>query len=133
MTGVNYTFGFVESQVNSSGIVVAPNAGGVDFSLTVDPGTGVSGGSSSNRWLFTPFVTGFGSAVTLPIGLTFYTPGNSGNYALDNNSPGVGNSDRTYSANMTATATPVPEPSTMILIALGLVGVASVRRRHREG
>ena len=33
---------------------------------------------------------------------------------------------------LTATAVPTPEPSTMLLLSLGLIGVAGIRRKFKQ-
>jgi hypothetical protein len=90
----------------------------------------VSGGTSTNEWVFTPsnFV---GSSLAL--GTTF---GPGGNYNLECNC-GTYNVTRTYSATLSYTGesssspTATPEPGTALLLLPGLMGLAVVVRRKR--
>lgn len=119
IAGSNYTFGFVTGLANASGALTGSSAGSITFNPTVDAGTGVSGGLSTNAWVFTPTDPGLNVA----LGTTF---GTNGTFALNS---GVGSfqTDRTYSAQA---STGVAEPGTFSLITgAGLVLAGLFRYR----
>lgn len=127
-TNSNYTFGFINALVNSSGQQTANSAGTVDMVLdTVVPGTGVSGAGSTNRWVFTPTASG----INIALGTSFGTSGSGANYNLNNPANGNTLKDRTYSATQTTT-TRVPEPGTLVLLTLGVTATGRVLRRNRK-
>ena len=83
----------------------------------VQPGNGLGGAGTSNRWIDTPSTPG----IDIPLGTTFGVPGTVADFVLnDPSSDPVNHSslDRTYSANLSAT---VPEPSAVMLIAAAVV------------
>jgi hypothetical protein len=51
-TGANFTFGFVMSIVNSSGVPVLTGQGVVDFDTPSDAGEGVGGAGTTNDWAY---------------------------------------------------------------------------------
>jgi hypothetical protein len=123
-TGSNWTFGFVNGIVNSGGTVTATSAGDVGFDA-LEGGTGVSGGSSNNDWVYTPTVSGI---TTLTVGTTTF----GGNGTPLNSS--VPAPDRTYSAQANANASGVAEPGTFSLITgAGLVFAGLFRYRYTRG
>jgi hypothetical protein len=126
VAGTNYTFGFVSGLVGSDGTVTG-TPGSVSLNNGVDGGTGVSGGSSTNDWVFTPNT----ETPTVQIGTTF---GANGTYALNNPAGGGFNVDRTYSAQANANASGVAEPGTFSLITgAGLVLAGLFRYRYSRG
>jgi len=122
--GSNFTFGFVTGLANSSGVLSGNTAGAITGNGTVDAGTGISGGSSTNDWKFTPSL----SNINVNIGTSF---GGNGTFALNSGS-GLLNTDRTYSAN--AGVSGVAEPGTFSLITgAGLVLAGLFRYRYTRG
>jgi len=128
--GSNYFFGFVEGLASSTGALTATSNGSIGHNSPIDGGTGVSGGSSTNDWVFTPSnLSDVGTPVAL--GATF---GANGTTSLNN--PGLGgfNVDRTYSANLSASSSGVAEPGTFSLITgAGLVLAGLFRYRYSRG
>lgn len=112
-----FTFGFINAMANTSGTTSSATAGTVDFDLTVDAGTGVGGGGTTNDWVFTPGST---SVTSIALGTTFFTPGHEGTVALNDPTKGGSNVDRTYSANLDG-AIIVAEPGSFLLVGAGLV------------
>ena len=123
----NYTFGFINSLLDSSGDAVAQSTGTVDMTFeAVQPGNGLGGAATSNRWVYTPSTLG----IDVPLGTTFGVPGTVADFVLnDPSSDPVNHSslDRTYSANLSAA---VPEPSTLMLIAVGMIPFGFFVRWH---
>jgi hypothetical protein len=82
-TGANFTFGFVMSLVNSSGVPISTGLGVVDFDTPSDAGEGVAGAGTTNDWAWVgddinePSVglgTTFGLAnADYPLGLPYRT------------------------------------------------------------
>ncbi len=125
-TNGNFTFGWINAQVDSSGNQAANSAGTVDWNEFADGLPGVGGPGTTDTWFFTPTDSG----INVALGTTFYTPGNSGNFNLNNPAFGGFNSDRTYSATMSVVDT--PEPGTMLMLGSGLTTLAGVVRRRRK-
>ncbi len=122
-----WEFGYVNGLVDSNGNQTSSSAGTVDVVSPKDPGAGIDI-LSSNDWLFTSGPT----TPKIALGTTFFTPGSSGTYAL--NDPSKGQANRTYSANLTgldATAT-VPEPGTFTLFAAAGLLLAGVLRFRKS-
>jgi hypothetical protein len=86
-TGANFTFGFVMSIVNSSGIPVLTGQGVVDFDTPSDTGEGVGGAGTTNDWAYSAV-----SEPTVALGTTF---------GLANADYQLGLPYRTYSAQVT--------------------------------
>jgi len=93
-TSGNFTFGFVNALVDSSGVQVVSSQGVVDFDTPSDPGPGSGGQLTTNDWAFD--VGGQGNPV-VALGTTFAVYG--GDYVL-NYPPATQSpqSYRTYSA-----------------------------------
>jgi hypothetical protein len=117
-TNGSYTFGFINALVNSAGTPTTSSAGDVDFTNGVVSGDGVGGPGTTNRFVFTPTLSG----LNVGLGTTFGVPGTTADFILNNPSLGGFQIDRTYSATLSASA--VPEPSTLLLTALGGVAIA---------
>ncbi len=123
VAGTNYTFGFVTGLADSTGTLTASSPGSIKFNSTVDAGAGVSGGGSTNDWVFTPTDPG----INVAVGTSF---GGNGTFALNS---GVGSfqTDRTYSAQASSG---VAEPGTFSLITgAGLVLAGLFRYRYTRG
>jgi len=123
VAGTNFTFGFVTGLADSTGTLSGTSAGSIKFNSTVDGGTGVSGGSSTNDWVFTPTLSG----IDVAVGTTF---GANSTFGLNS---GVGSfqTDRTYSAQASSG---VAEPGTFSLITgAGLVLAGLFRYRYTRG
>ncbi len=78
-TNGNFTWGFVNSSVNASGVQGATSAGAVDFTSNNLTGPGVGGEGTTNEWYFTP--SSFGPSITLNLGYGFGL-GGGGNFSL---------------------------------------------------
>ncbi len=134
VTSTNFTFGFIEAQVNSAGTQTISSTGGVDLSNPLDGGTDVTGDiSSTNDWIFTP--TPGSGGVNVAVGQTFNIPGvAAGVFPLNSSTKGGFNQDRTYSANLNSISAGVPEPGTLGLFTSGagllLAGLIRFRRRR---
>jgi hypothetical protein len=125
--GTNWVFGFVTGLAGSTGTLAGTSAGSINFDSPIAGGTGVSGGSSNNDWVFTPSLSG----INVNIGTTF---GANSTFALNNPALGPFNVDRTYSANVNATTSGVAEPGTFSLITgAGLVLAGLFRYRYSRG
>jgi hypothetical protein len=122
-----WVFGFVNALLDSLGNQNNSSAGTVDMVSPQEGGAGLDP-LSSNAWLF----TATGSKPGIEVGMTFFTPGNTGNIAL--NDPSKGQADRTYSANLNGISA-VPEPGTFTLFTGGagllLAGLLRFRRTPR--
>jgi len=86
-TNANFTFGFVNAIVNSSGAQLAASAGTVDMDNPADAGEGAGGTGTTNDWS----VTNIGPNPIVALGTTFGAPGSNADYAF-------WGSYRTYSA-----------------------------------
>jgi hypothetical protein len=85
----NFTFGYVNSMVNASGVPTASSAGTVDLNNNPpDSGEGVGGTGTTNHWMVTDTRP---SGPTVGLGTTFAAPGAGANYSFYQ-------SFRTYSA-----------------------------------
>jgi hypothetical protein len=122
-TGI-YHFGFVNGLVDNNGNQISSSAGTVDMVSPMEACCGVDG-TSENDWVYTPGV----AMPNVGINQTFYLPGNTGTYPLNNQTTQV---DRTYSAFLTGTQA-IPEPSTFTLFTSGagvlLAGLLRFRRK----
>lgn len=126
-TNSNFTFGFIQALVNSSGSPTFSSLGSVDWTNGVSPGQGVGGPGTTNRFVFTPSLSGLNVA----LGRTFGLPGTTADFILNNPNLGGFEVDRTYST--TLSATPVPEPATLWLVGLaGIAGMVVLRNRRTD-
>jgi hypothetical protein len=129
-----FVFGFINGLVDSNGHQTSSSAGTVTLDMVTDPGNGVGGPPTTNDWVFTPTE----SNVSVGLGTTFGTPGNTGtSFALNNPALGTFDTDRTYSANLNG-STPegptVPEPGTFGLFTsgAGLLLAGLIRRQRAQ-
>jgi hypothetical protein len=86
-TNHNFTFGYVNATVNSSGTQLAASSGTVDMDNPPDSGEGVGGAGTTNDWS----VTNRSPYPNVALGTTFGAPGSNATYAF-------WESYRTYSA-----------------------------------
>jgi hypothetical protein len=83
----NFTFGYVNAIVNSSGTPLVTSTGTVDFDIPADSGEGVGGSGTTNEWR----VTAVSPSPVVAIGTTFGPTGSGADYTFFPQS-------RTYSA-----------------------------------
>jgi len=83
----NFTFGYVNASVNSSGAQLAFSAGTVDMDNPADSGEGTGGPATTNDWL----VTNVSPYPVVALGTSFGAYGSNANYIF-------WGSYRTYSA-----------------------------------
>jgi len=87
-TNGNFTFGFVNALVNSSGTPVTTSQGVVDFDVPADGGEGVGGAGTANAWAVT---NSYSPSPVVALGTTFGASGSGADYTFYG-------SYRTYSA-----------------------------------
>jgi hypothetical protein len=76
-TGANFTFGFVNALVDSTGTPVLTSQGAVDFYNPSDGGQGVGGASTTNDWAVT---NSYSPSPVVALGTTFGAPGANADY-----------------------------------------------------
>jgi hypothetical protein len=123
-TGSDYTFGFINSAVNGSGVQTAITLGVTDWNDPYVGGNGAGGAGTDNEWAFTP--SSFLESDSLALGETF-TVGGGGDYNL------YSGDYRTYSAELSGTSSAPDASGTALLLLLssGCIGIATRVFRRR--
>jgi hypothetical protein len=126
-TGADYTFGFINSDVNGSGVQTSTSSGTVDFGVPVSGGNGAGGAGTDNNWEFTP--SSFSTDDNVVLGASF---GVGGTYGL-NDDEDFFDDNRTYSAQLSGTASAPDASGTALLLLLssGCMGLATRMLRQR--
>ncbi len=127
-TGADYTFGFINSDVNGSGVQTSTSAGTVDFNEPYVGGNGAGGVGTDNQWVFTP--SSFNTDDNIALGASF---GVGGEYCLNNNDD-FWDLNRTYSAELSGTGVRAPDAGAtalLLLLSSGCMGIASRALRQR--